>query len=101
MRAPAPAVATAERILELAKKAEILYKSQNPAEQRRFLETELSNCTFDAGSLCAVTLSHSTCSFTGTKLGNGGPCGTTFGTTSLERSLVWVPIVDDAPHPHE
>jgi site-specific DNA recombinase len=48
----APAIATAEKILELAKKAEILYKSQNPTEQRRLLETVLSNCTFDRGTLC-------------------------------------------------
>ena len=45
-------VAEAEKILELAKKAEELYKSQNPAEQRRLLETVLSNCTFDRGTLC-------------------------------------------------
>ena len=50
-RTPAPVVATAEKILELAKKADILYKSQNPTEQRRLLETVLSNCTFDRGSL--------------------------------------------------
>jgi len=37
----APAAATAEKILELAKKTEILYKSQNPSEQRRMLETVL------------------------------------------------------------
>jgi site-specific DNA recombinase len=43
---------TAEKILELAKQAENLYKSQDPAEQRRLLETVLSNCTFDSGSLC-------------------------------------------------
>jgi hypothetical protein len=43
---------TAEKILELAKHAEKLYKSQDPAEQRRLLETVLSNCTFDSGSLC-------------------------------------------------
>jgi site-specific DNA recombinase len=47
-----PAAATAEKILELAKKAEILYKSQNPTEQRRLLETVLSNCTFDRGTVC-------------------------------------------------
>ena len=47
----APVVATAEKILELAKKAEILYKSQKPSEQRRLLETVLSNRTFDRGSL--------------------------------------------------
>ena len=45
-RTHAPAIATAEKILELAKKAEILYKSQDPVEQRRLLETVLSNCTF-------------------------------------------------------
>jgi hypothetical protein len=53
-RAQQPSQATAinaEKILELAKKAEILYKSQIPAEQRRLLETVLSNCTFDRGTL--------------------------------------------------
>jgi hypothetical protein len=50
---PAPAIiATGEKILELAKQAEFLYKTQSPAEQRRLLETVLSNCTFDCGSLC-------------------------------------------------
>src|SRR5262249_46996961 len=43
---------TAEKTLELAKQAEFLYKNQDPAEQRRLLETVLSNCTFDRGSLC-------------------------------------------------
>ena len=47
----APATATVEKILELAKQAEFLYKSQNPTEQRRLLETVLSNCTFDSGTL--------------------------------------------------
>ena len=45
-------VATGERILELVKRAGILYKTQDPAEQRRLLESVLSNCTFDRGSLC-------------------------------------------------
>jgi hypothetical protein len=45
-------VVTAEKILELAKQAENLYKSQVPTEQRRLLETVLSNCTFDRGTLC-------------------------------------------------
>jgi DNA invertase Pin-like site-specific DNA recombinase len=50
---PAPQYAvTGAKILELAKQAEFLYKSQNPTEQRRLLETVLSNCTFDRGSLC-------------------------------------------------
>jgi hypothetical protein len=40
------------KILELARKAEFLYKSQEPAVQRRLLETVLSNCTFDRGTLC-------------------------------------------------
>ena len=44
-------VATGERILELVKRAGILYKTHDPAEQRRLLETLLSNCTFDRGSL--------------------------------------------------
>jgi site-specific DNA recombinase len=43
---------TAEKVLELAKKAEFLYKTQDPAEERRLLETVLSNCIFDRGSLC-------------------------------------------------
>ena len=43
---------TAERILELAKKAVFLYETQGPAEQRRLLQTVLSNCTFDRGSVC-------------------------------------------------
>jgi hypothetical protein len=38
--------------LELAKRAEFLYKSHDSAEQRRLLETVLSNCTFDRGTLC-------------------------------------------------
>jgi hypothetical protein len=42
---------TGERILELAKPAENLYNSQDPTEQRRLLETVLSNCTFDRGTL--------------------------------------------------
>jgi len=46
-----PIMTTAERILELAQKAEFLYKSQDRAEQRRLLEIVLSNCTFDRGSL--------------------------------------------------
>ncbi len=44
-------VVTGEKTLELAKQAGFLYKKQNP-EQRRLLETLLSNCTFDRGSLC-------------------------------------------------
>jgi hypothetical protein len=45
-------VATGERILELVKRARILYKTQDPAEQRRLLDSVLSNCTFDRGSVC-------------------------------------------------
>ena len=48
----APLAVTAGKILELAKQAENLYRSQIPAEQRRLLQTVLSNCTFDAGTLC-------------------------------------------------
>ena len=43
---------TGLQILELAKQAGFLYRTQNPAEQRRLLETVLSNCSFDRGSLC-------------------------------------------------
>ena len=45
-------LATSERILELVKRAGILYESQDSAEQRRLLESVLSNCTFDRGSVC-------------------------------------------------
>ena len=43
---------TGKKILELAKRAEFLYQTQDPTEQRRLLETLLSNCTFDRGSVC-------------------------------------------------
>jgi len=53
VQAPKPAMmVTATKILELAKQAEFLYQSQDPVEQRRLLETVLSNCTFDRGTLC-------------------------------------------------
>ena len=45
-------VATGDRIIELVKRAGMLYKTQDPAEQRRMLESVLSNCTFDRGSVC-------------------------------------------------
>ena len=45
-------VATGEEILELVKRAGILYKTHDSAEQRRLLDSVLSNCTFDRGSLC-------------------------------------------------
>jgi hypothetical protein len=45
-------VATGEKILELVKRAGILYKTQDPAEQRQLLDSVLSNCTFDRGSVC-------------------------------------------------
>ncbi len=41
-----------EEILELAKQAGSLYRTQSPAEQRRLLDTRLSNCPFDRGTLC-------------------------------------------------
>ena len=47
-----PIVATAAHILELAKQAVFLYETQDRAKQRRLLETVLSNCTFDRGTLC-------------------------------------------------
>jgi hypothetical protein len=49
---PTPAYAvTADRILELAKTAHSRYIGQSQAERRRLLDTVLSNCTFDRGSL--------------------------------------------------
>lgn len=51
VRDRSPAVTTAE-IIELAIQAEFLYNSQVPTEQRRLLETVLSNCTFNRGSVC-------------------------------------------------
>jgi hypothetical protein len=48
---PRPIMVTFQKILELAKQAESLYKSQNPGEQRRLLETVLSNSPFDRGTL--------------------------------------------------
>jgi site-specific DNA recombinase len=44
--------ATAGRILELAKNAYSLYCEQDFVERRRLLDTVLSNCTFDRGTLC-------------------------------------------------
>ena len=43
---------TGEQIFELAKKAGFLDETQDPTEQRRLLETVLSNCSFDRGTLC-------------------------------------------------
>jgi site-specific DNA recombinase len=42
---------TGEKILELAKTAYLRYQAQPATEQRRLLDTLLSNCTFDRGSL--------------------------------------------------
>ena len=39
------------KIFELAKRAEFLYKSQNPRRTARLLETVLSNCTLNSGTL--------------------------------------------------
>ena len=47
----AVASVTAAKILELAKQAVFLYQTQDPSEQRRLLDTVLSNCAFDRGSL--------------------------------------------------
>ena len=44
-------VVTGEKILELAKSATFLYETQDSSEQRQLLETVLSNCTFDRGTL--------------------------------------------------
>ena len=63
------------KILELAKKAEFLYKTQDPAEQRRLLETVLSNCTLIVEVFVLPTVSHSTCSSAATKQEIGGESG--------------------------
>ena len=68
-------MATADRILELAQKAEFLYKSQDREEQRRLLEIVLSNCTFDRGSLSPTYNSPFDHSCAGTKVEIGGEVG--------------------------
>jgi site-specific DNA recombinase len=50
---PTPAYAvTAARILELAKTAHFLYSDQDLEGRRKLLDSVLSNCTFDRGTLC-------------------------------------------------
>ena len=66
---------TAAQIIELAKDAEFLYKSQVATEQRRLLETVLSNCTFDRGSVCPTYTSPFDLFVRGTKLEIGGESG--------------------------
>jgi len=43
---------TGVEIIELAKMAHSMYLSQSRQEQRRLLNTLLSNCTYDRGTLC-------------------------------------------------
>jgi site-specific DNA recombinase len=83
----APVIVTAEKILELAKKAEILYRSQNPSEQRRLLETVLSNCTFDRGTLCPTYASPFDLLVKGNETGNWrrGWDSSTFAAAPLRR----------------
>ena len=68
--------ATAERILELAKQAEFLHKTQVPTEQRHLLDQLRSNCSSIAELFVLLTISHSICSFVATKQENGGVDGT-------------------------
>lgn len=50
---PTPAyTVTAARILELAKTAYFLYSKQDLEGRRQLLDSLLSNCTFDRGTLC-------------------------------------------------
>ena len=88
-------VATSERVIELVKRAGILYKTEDPAEQRQLLDSVLSNCTFDRGSLCPTYKSRSTCSSEGTKQ-ESGVDGTTFGTGWPVRET-WLPGDDGPP----
>jgi hypothetical protein len=54
-------VATGEKILELAMNAYSLYSQQDFVERQKLLDSILSNCTFDRGTLFVlVTLSRST-----------------------------------------
>ena len=50
-RASADYMVTGAKILELSQCAYSLYVRQDPTEQRRLLETLLSNCTFERGTL--------------------------------------------------
>ena len=50
-RASSHYLATGAKILELSQRAYELYVKQEPAQQRRLLNTLLSNCTFDRGTL--------------------------------------------------
>ena len=73
---PAPGiVATGEKILELAKQAEFLYKTQSRSEQRRLLETLLSTAPSTAEVFVPPTVSRSICWSAGTKLDVGGESG--------------------------
>jgi hypothetical protein len=60
--------------------AEFLYKSQIPTEQRRLLDTVLSNCTFDRGSLYPTYASPFDLLVKGNEQEIGGPSGTSFAT---------------------
>ena len=53
-RASSNYTATGAQILELSQRAYSLYVSQERTEQRRLLNTLLSNCTFERGSLTAT-----------------------------------------------
>jgi hypothetical protein len=66
---------TTARIIELAKNAEILDKSQVPVEQRRLLETVLSNCLFERGTLCPSYTSSFDLLVRGNELEIGGERG--------------------------
>ena len=50
-RPSAPLALTGQKISGLARQAGTLYRGQDPTEQRRLLDTVLSNCTFDRGGL--------------------------------------------------
>ena len=69
-------IMTGEKILELAKTAHCRYLEQDPIQQRRLLDTVLSNCTFDREVFVRLTLSRSTSCHRVEKLGIGGVDGT-------------------------
>jgi hypothetical protein len=70
------ATATAAKILELAKQAENLYKSQDPTEQRRCSKSCYRTAPSIAEVFLLLTLRHSTCWSEATKQGMGGVGGT-------------------------
>jgi hypothetical protein len=74
------------------KRAGIHDKTQEMAQQRRLLDSVLSNCTFDRGSVCPTYKEPFDRSVRPGELENGGPYGTSFATgaqdyTGFQRTI--------------